>query len=1320
MVLIVFVRVRHTICWAAINSSSSVKSRTSGTDTHSAFVTADLNLVTKSKGTSKKQSATASGDSTPVKKKSLTEIECFTCGEFGHYARDCKDRKSKDKAMVALSGKADSSDEDDYDRDGNEDVAYVTTCEMVLFSRDDVLLDSQASVNVFCNPLLLKNVRKSDRQVILNGVQSKADGVKITLEGDFDDVGKVYYSDESTANILSLAVIVDQGNDIRYDRKFDRLELRPAGSKKIYSFCRKNVKGNEGRFYCCDVNTMVKRFATTYPDQHFSDHALVETEQDNMSKYTKREVEGAQRAREMLAKMGFPPVSHAIDIVTRGVNFTVTGTDFRIADDIWGKDIASMKGKTKKRVTYSSDIEISKQLIQQEQILSVDIMYVEGKPSLIGLATPLDLTMAVSLLTLNSINGSRSVSVIRDGIMSFISMLASRNFATRLIMSDGEGAIGAIKDELNLLGVEVDVSGAGGHVARIERKIQTVKERVRAHISHQLPFTLTTLGVAMLVLFCVSRLNYQTSGIGYRDESPRVAFSGRQVDQLLDFRAAFGEYAQCTVPNTDRSMSARTEDCVVMLPTGNRTGSVKMMSIKTGKLLVRDQFKILPMPSTVIIRLNEMAAADGRKILQRTAMVYPAEGGLRKPDAVTYMRPTDKSSPMNTAYPAEVIDGYTVGTLADESGIGQFDNHTELDSYDAADIENDIRAMDDEHADQDAGHGIIPFNESDFDVGPLVDFSEPIEETTVQPDASIPVTPQRSEHRREQRDRLTGYDVTLRSTPLKRDLMQYYNTNEAAVLAKEYAMNITVKEALRSRGEEAERVILKELAQMRDKKVWTPVHLSALTNTEKQGIIRSQMFLKEKYLPTGAFQKLKARLVAGGNQQDKDLYDDLSSPTVSTSAVMTVFSIAAFEKRKAAVVDIGGAYLNAEMNTGIDVYMRLDSTISKMMIKLDTSYEQFADRKGCIVVKLDKALYGCVESAALWYENLTATLKDLGYRRNDYELCVYNKVSDGAQCTAAVHVDDLIITSVNQGMIDGLCSGLELRYGEITRQDGPVLNYLGMVFDLSVDGEVRMSMKGYTDDTILYADTPGKARSPATDGLFEVRDDATLVPESVRVWFHSVVAKLSYLAKRAKPECLTAIAYLATRVTRCTADDIDKLKRLLRYVASTKERGVTLRPGALGICVRVFIDAAYGVHADGKSHTGSCVVIGDVGAVHCKSSKQSIVTKSSTEAELVALSDSANQGLYIRNFLISQGYTMEPVIIYQDNMSSMALAERGRSDAERTRHIGIRNFWTRERVETGEAVIVHKGTKEMYANLLTKPLQGAQFVYERGCLTGWD
>lgn len=62
---------------------------------------------------------------------------------------------------------------------------------------------------------------------------------------------------------------------------------------------------------------------------------------------------------------------------------------------------------------------------------------------------------------------------------------------------------------------------------------------------------------------------------------------------------------------------------------------------------------------------------------------------------------------------------------------------------------------------------------------------------------------------------------------------------------------------------------------------------------------------------------------------------------------------------------------------------------------------------------------------------------------------------------------------------------------------------------------------------------------------------------------------------------------------------------------------------------------------------------------------------------------------------------MGPVTVYQDNMSCMALIDRGRSDAERTRHIVIRYFWG---VSTGEVILVHKGTKEMYANILPKPL----------------
>ncbi len=161
------------------------------------------------------------------------------------------------------------------------------------------------------------------------------------------------------------------------------------------------------------------------------------------------------------------------------------------------------------------------------------------------------------------------------------------------------------------------------------------------------------------------------------------------------------------------------------------------------------------------------------------------------------------------------------------------------------------------------------------------------------------------------------------------------------------------------------------------------------------------------------------------------------------------------------------------------------------------------------------------------------------------------------------------------------------------------------------------------------------------------------------------------------------------------------------YLNATRELGLTLDPSH-NINVTSYVDASYGVHVNGKSHTGSVITFGK-GAIHARSSKQKLVSKSSTEAELVALSDEASPVLWMRNFLELQGYEMPPATIYQDNMSTIALAEKGRSTSDRTRHINIRYFFVKDKIDSNELHIEYLPTDEMVADVLTKPLQGELF-----------
>lgn len=347
-------------------------------------------------------------------------------------------------------------------------------------------------------------------------------------------------------------------------------------------------------------------------------------------------------------------------------------------------------------------------------------------------------------------------------------------------------------------------------------------------------------------------------------------------------------------------------------------------------------------------------------------------------------------------------------------------------------------------------------------------------------------------------------------------------------------------------------------------------------------------------------------------------------------------------------------------------------------------------------------------------------MKEYGFQENDYDCCVFNKIGkDGVQITIVLHVDDLMVTCILESELLKFKQYLDSIFPETKMHTGKALDYIGMTFDFTIQGEVKVTMKNCIEDILRDCGVTVAKRTPAASTLFDVRKDALKLSAVEAKYFHTYVAKLLYLAKRVRPECLTAIAFLATRVNECDVDDLAKLRRVLGYILGTRDRGIKLCIGEK-MEVKAYIDAAYGVHTrNGRSHSGCVIVLGGGGPVYAKSAKQKIVTKSSTEAELVAVSDHASQAIHLRNFISAQGYETGPAIIYQDNLSCLALMKRGGPGSERSRHINIRHFWMKEKVTGGEVIFEHMGTVKMAANLLTKPVQGAQFVREREALTNW-
>ena len=128
----------------------------------------------------------------------------------------------------------------------------------------------------------------------------------------------------------------------------------------------------------------------------------------------------------------------------------------------------------------------------------------------------------------------------------------------------------------------------------------------------------------------------------------------------------------------------------------------------------------------------------------------------------------------------------------------------------------------------------------------------------------------------------------------------------------------------------------------------------------------SKDIYSEKLDSEGKLERIKGRYVAGGHRQDRTVYDDVSSPTVSTEAIFVNVALAGRERRHVVTLDVGTAYLYA--HNRFENYMELKAPFAAAIVKQNPKWKKYLDTKGKMVVRLKKALYGCIESALLWYE----------------------------------------------------------------------------------------------------------------------------------------------------------------------------------------------------------------------------------------------------------------------------------------------------------------------------------------------------------------
>ena len=973
--------------------------------------------------------------------------------------------------------------------------------------------------------------------------------------------------------------------------------------------------------------------------------------------FSRKELDRAEEVVQLHNALGHIPYPELAVLLDGGhiLDCHLTSKDVKVALTVFPKCQACLRGKsTKRRNTPRIEREIPRFVGEH---LHVDVIFFGKRPYL------LSVDGYTGHLNGNKIS-SRKFKEIKRAIFLILDYYKKHGHQAAhdaTIHSDREAAIVQLGDEH---AVKVQLTGPDQHERLLESWAHILRPRMRAILA-SLPYQLPQ----SLYIDCfedlLRRINDQVNSRS-APTTPQEKVVGKKPSYKETSNNGFGTMGIFNEPVVE-SNTAPTAEVGIIIGYEPATPSNKRVYFPATKTFAtRKTFQPYLCASTIKL-LNTQAEEEKRQ-----------------------GKDAWKSSP-------DVVDVHSIAYTSAED-----------DEKNTEHIEEDIGASADyvEQEFEEEERAELPQNtdeNQDVDVAEAAENTE--DHTNESQDVEQKEVPEMVETRVETPRYYTRHSKhlfasSLTNKPAIEEIINFYMdvSNMSIEEAKESLNESMVKDSIKA-----------EFTNMIKYQTWKEIYATQLTPTEAKMVIPSKIFLKLKFQANGLVDKLKARLVGGGHRQKEGTYGRTAAPTVSSTHVLLAIQLAAQLDMYVGTVDIPAAYLNAQLHE--TVHMRLNKEITKIYVELYPEAAKFVDPKTqTLVVQLLKALYGLKQAALQWNEALTTLLKRHGFKSVSSDKCFMFKGEGENLILILIRVDDLLVISKLLKDMHALERMLSSQFGEV-KINSKNPTYLGMVIERQPDGSFILSQPGYASQICEKFNVRKVARSPSTENFFVSQDDPDKNYSSAAPKFQSQLMSAGYLAFHTRPDILKEIVFLASVSQNPGPIAQQKLDRVYSFIMGTINKGIRLSKTEQ-FQLHVFADASFAVHKNGKSHSGVIVCMGENGGpILAKSKMQSLVSLSSTEAELFALVVGIQSATPIAATLKELKLLTDeiPIVVHQDNQSAITIALGGEGFGGKSRHMRVRYQFVCELADSGEIKIVHCPTNLMRADLLTKVMGGAKF-----------